>query len=56
MARDGDAMYAFVCPECTESLEADRGMKDALVKDGCIICNASLTPDAFTRIGSTDST
>jgi len=55
MARDGDEMYAFVCPECTESLEVDRGMKDALVQHGCIICDASLTADAFTRIEPPDS-
>jgi len=55
MVRDGDEMYAFVCPECTESLEVDRGMKAALVQHGCIICDASLTADAFTRIEPPDS-
>jgi predicted nucleic acid-binding Zn ribbon protein len=56
MARDGNAMYAFVCPNCTESLDVDRGMRDALLQHGCITCDASLTADAFTRIESPDST
>lgn len=56
MARDGDAMYAFACPECTESLEVDGDMKDALLQHGCIICNAALTANAFTRTESPDST
>jgi hypothetical protein len=55
MARDGDALYAFVCPECTESLEVDPGMMNALVQHGCIICDASLTADAFTPIEPSDS-
>lgn len=56
MTRDADAMYAFVCPKCTESLEVNRGMKDAFIQHGCIICDASLTADAFTLIESSDST
>jgi predicted nucleic acid-binding Zn ribbon protein len=55
MTREADARYAFVCPACSESLEVNRGMKDALVQHGCIICDAPLSSDAFTRIGSADS-
>lgn len=47
--------YAFVCPECGESLEVNGSMRDALLERGCVICGASLTANAFSKRTSTDS-
>lgn len=51
-ARD---LYLFVCPECVETLEVDRSMRDALIRNGCVICGAEVTAAAFTRQESTDT-
>lgn len=47
--------YAFVCPECGESLEVNGSMRDALLERGCVICGADVTASAFSRATSTDS-
>ncbi|WP_254841069.1 DUF7560 family zinc ribbon protein [Natronomonas marina] len=47
--------YTFVCPACDESLAVDTGMKDALIENGCVICRATVTADAFTRMPSAGS-
>jgi hypothetical protein len=41
--------YVFVCVECRERLVVNESMKDELVEQGCVICGASVTPDAFFR-------
>ncbi|ELZ94788.1 hypothetical protein C440_06927 [Haloferax mucosum ATCC BAA-1512] len=39
--------YTFVCPVCDESMLVNDSMRDALLDNGCVICSASLTTDAF---------
>lgn len=46
-AEDGE--FVFRCPECEERLEVNGGMKEALVRKGCVICGAAVTPAAFTE-------
>ncbi|ELZ83698.1 MULTISPECIES: DUF7560 family zinc ribbon protein [Haloferax] len=41
------ADYTFVCPECAESMLVNDSMRDALLENGCVICSAALTTDAF---------
>ncbi|AFK18191.1 MULTISPECIES: DUF7560 family zinc ribbon protein [Haloferax] len=43
------ADYTFVCPECAESMLVNDSMRDALLDNGCVICSASLTQDAFSH-------
>lgn len=47
--------YTFVCPACDESLEVNDPMREALLERGCVICGASVTAEAFTRVSSADS-
>ncbi len=47
--------YTFVCPECTESLQVNGSMMDALVEKGCVICGAAVTAAAFTRASDVDT-
>lgn len=46
-AEDGE--FVFHCPECEERLEVNGGMKEALVRKGCVICGATVTTAAFTK-------
>lgn len=39
--------YTFVCPECGETMSVNGPMRDALVENGCVVCGASVTGDAF---------
>lgn len=39
--------YTFVCPECGETMSVNGPMRDALVENGCVVCGASVTDDAF---------
>ncbi|MFK5603544.1 MULTISPECIES: hypothetical protein [unclassified Haloferax] len=41
------ADYTFVCPECAESMLVNDSMRDALLENGCVVCSAALTTDAF---------
>lgn len=51
----GSKEYVFFCPECNESLKLDGAMRDALLRRGCVICGAAVTPDAFTRDSAADA-
>ncbi|MCU4802620.1 hypothetical protein OB920_19855 [Halobacteria archaeon HArc-gm2] len=44
--------YVFVCPDCEESMEVNPSMRDALVANGCVVCGAPVSIDAFTRVES----
>lgn len=41
--------FTFDCPDCGESMEVNSAMKDALVTNGCVVCGASVSPQAFSR-------
>lgn len=41
------ADFVFSCPECGEAMEVNESMKEALVENGCVICGAPITDDAF---------
>lgn len=41
--------YTFVCPECGESMSVNAPMRDALVENGCVVCGASVSGDAFSE-------
>lgn len=40
----------FVCPSCGESMEVNPAMRDALVENGCVVCGASVTAEAFSPV------
>ena len=39
--------YDFVCPECAHEIEVNASMREALIANGCVICGASVSADAF---------
>lgn len=39
--------YDFVCPECGQEIEVNASMREALLANGCVICGADLSADAF---------
>lgn len=43
--------FTFDCPECGASMEVNPAMKDALVANGCVVCGASVSPEAFSSTG-----
>lgn len=55
MSSEEGKVYTFICPQCGESLEVNGSMKDALLDRGCVICQAAVTTEAFTRQSSSDS-
>ncbi len=55
MASGESKEYVFFCPQCSESLEVNDSMRDALLEKGCVICGTTVTTDAFTRTSSPDS-
>lgn len=47
--------YRFACPECEETLEVNGPMREALLDRGCVICGSAVSPRAFSRTSSADS-
>ena len=48
----GDAdEYDFRCPECAESIEVNGSMRDALIENGCVVCGADVSAEAFSLAG-----
>lgn len=47
MSEEGEATFTFECPECSENLEVNEGMKEALLEHGCVLCGAALSTAAF---------
>lgn len=45
--------HRFVCPECAEDLEVNDSMKEALIDNGCVICGASVSEEAFSSSSTT---
>lgn len=39
--------YVFFCPECGQEIEVNASMREALLANGCVICGAAVTDDAF---------
>lgn len=39
--------FTFVCPDCGETMEVNRSMRDALIENGCVICSAEVSAAAF---------
>lgn len=37
----------FVCPECTEEIIVNAGVRAAILEHGCPVCTASVTETAF---------
>lgn len=49
MSRGTNEEFTFVCPECGESLVVNDSMREALIEQGCVVCGAPLTAEAFSR-------
>ena len=41
--------FEFVCPECTQAIEVNASMREALIANGCVVCGASVSESAFSR-------
>lgn len=39
--------YEFDCPDCGQHIEVNDPMRDAILTNGCPICSAAVTADAF---------
>lgn len=39
--------HQFVCAECTQEITVNREMRDAILTNGCPVCAAPVTDDAF---------
>jgi predicted RNA-binding Zn-ribbon protein involved in translation (DUF1610 family) len=37
----------FVCPACARSITVTESMREALVKNGCVICGTNVPRNAF---------
>lgn len=55
MGAEEEQTFSFACPECAETLQVNVGMKKALIANGCVICGASVSSDAFTSTTSASS-
>jgi transcription elongation factor Elf1 len=43
--------FTFDCPSCGASMAVNASMRDALVENGCVVCGASVTAEAFSSSG-----
>lgn len=39
--------FEFVCPECGERITVNGGVREALLEDGCLLCDADLSASDF---------
>lgn len=42
--------FEFVCPECGERVIVNGGVRGALLENGCVLCDADLSPSDFSPI------
>lgn len=42
--------YVFTCPHCAEEIRIDDGMRDSLLKYGCVVCGNTISPTDFNRM------
>lgn len=40
----------FVCPECGERIIVNGGVREALIENGCLLCDAELSQSDFRPI------
>lgn len=45
---NSEDVYCFICPVCSESLEVNTPMRNALIENGCVLCCARVASQAFT--------
>ena len=43
--------YEFVCPECTQRIEVNAPMREAILSKGCPVCSSSVTADHIVAEG-----
>lgn len=46
----GSEDYTFICPSCSETIEVNEAMKDAIEESGCVICGAVPSEADFTPL------
>jgi len=39
--------FEFVCPECGERISVNGGVREALLENGCLLCDAELSERDF---------
>jgi endogenous inhibitor of DNA gyrase (YacG/DUF329 family) len=39
--------YQFTCPECLQEIAVNEEMRAAIITNGCPVCAASVTGEAF---------
>lgn len=45
----GIERYRFVCSDCDASMLVDGEMRAVISEQGCVVCGAAATDDAFTE-------
>ncbi|MEF8773640.1 MAG: hypothetical protein V5A37_02845 [Halobacteriales archaeon] len=45
----GFERYRFVCSDCDASMLVDGEMRTVIAEQGCVVCGAAATDDAFTE-------
>lgn len=41
--------FVFDCPSCSTEMHVDADIRAEMLADGCVLCRASVTADAFTE-------
>lgn len=39
--------YVFTCPDCSQEIEVNASMREAMLSSGCPVCTAAVDPDDF---------
>ncbi|SDN10344.1 hypothetical protein SAMN04487949_3377 [Halogranum gelatinilyticum] len=47
--------FVFTCPECALETDVDGDIRAELLEDGCLLCDASVTTDAFSPLTGTST-
>lgn len=46
--------FVFTCPECALETDVDGDIRTELLEEGCLLCHASVTVEAFSPLSETD--
>lgn len=47
--------FVFDCPSCSAEMHVDADIRTEILADGCVLCRASVTTDAFSRAVGSDA-
>jgi hypothetical protein len=47
--------FVFDCPSCSAEMHVDADIRAELLAEGCVLCRAPVTPDAFTTASGVET-